>query len=61
MAIIIAPLKDPPRLRRERADHVFLFTCSISIFLSSSDKALWLCKGQEGKLYAAAAVFVIPG
>jgi hypothetical protein len=61
MAIRIAPLNDPPRLNRSRADHVFLLTGSISIFLSFSDKALWSCKGREGKLYAAPADFVIPG
>jgi hypothetical protein len=55
MAIRIAPLNDPPRLKRSRADHVFLLTGSIS------GKALWPCKSREGKLYAAAADFDIPG
>jgi hypothetical protein len=61
MAIRIEPLNDPPRLKRSRADHVFLLTGSISIFLSFFDKALWPCIGREGKLYAAPADFVIPG
>jgi hypothetical protein len=60
MAVRITPLNDAPRLKRSRADHVFLLTGSISIFLSFSDKALWHCKGGEGKLYAASADFVIP-
>jgi hypothetical protein len=61
MPISIAPLKDPPRVKRSRATHVFLLTGSMCIFLSFSYNALWLYKGREGKHYAAPADFVIPG